>query len=218
MIFIEKLEKKGNYNMREKVENFNRKELLENYHQNTNPFSFVTTRIEVTKLYQLCKKSKSTYATIGYYFTKALNKVDAFKYRYEDGTVYKYDVINPNFTQMFSDETIGYFTVEMQPTYEKFIDEYKIIEKKFLETHQSNTVNNQGEVWLSCEPWFHFSGCVVPFDKEITIPQIIWDQFDVIDDKCYLDVMIMSHHGFVDGFHIGKLINQIKEVVESIEV
>lgn len=204
--------------MREKIENFNRQKLFDSYHKRTNPFSFVTTRIEVTKLYQLCKMSKSTYATIGYYFTKALNEVEAFKYRYEDGKIYKYDIIKPSFTQMLPDETIGYFRVDMKSTYEDFIDEYKMIEKNFLETHYSSIMSDQGEVWLSCEPWFHFSGCVVPFDKEITIPQIIWDQFDIIDDKCYLDVMIMSHHGFVDGLHIGRLISKIKEIVESIEV
>lgn len=204
--------------MREEIKDFKRKELFEHYHANTNPFSFVTTKIEVTKLYQLCKKNKNTYATIGYYFTKALNEVDAFKYRYEDGKIYKYDVVKPEFTQMFPDETIGDFTVDMKDSYEEFILEYQKAEKKFLQTHQSYENQNDGVVWLSCEPWFHFTSCVIPFDKKKTIPQMIWDQFDIVDDKCYLNIMIMVHHGFADGFHIGKLIEKLKEVVESIEV
>lgn len=204
--------------MRTEIENFNRMELFKHYHANTNPFSFVTIKVDITNLYKLCKKNKNTYATIGFYIALAINEVDAFKYRYEDGKIYYYDVVRPNFTQMFKDGNIGYFSCDMKDNYNEFIEEYNVVQNKFLETSTSMVSKDQGEVWFSCEPWFNFSSCVTPFDKEVTIPQVIWDRFIIEDDRCYINMMIMSHHGFVDGSHIGLFINKFSEIVQNIEV
>lgn len=203
--------------MRKEVTNFSRMHLFEQYHNKSNPFSFVTTKIDITNLYKKCKVSKNTYATIGYYVTLAVNAVDAFHYRYENGKIYWYDVIRPNFTQMFIDQTIGFFTCEWKEDYDCFLEEYERVQSRFLENHASIVSPDDGEVWLSCQPWFHFSGLVTPFDKEITTPQIIWDQFSFENDKCYVNMMIMVHHGFADGYHIGQLIHKLEELIAAIE-
>lgn len=203
--------------MRKEIENFNRLELFKYYHEKTNPFSFVTTKVDITNLYKLCKKNKNTYATIGYYITLAINEVDAFRYRYENGKIYYYDVIRPSYTQMFNDGNIGFFSCDIKENYSEFIREYNTVQNTFLETCLSIANKDQGEVWLSCEPWFNFSSCVTPFDKEVTIPQVIWDRFSFEGDRCYINIMIMSHHGFVDGSHIGLFINKFSEILENIE-
>lgn len=203
--------------MKQEINNFNRMELFKHYNSNTNPFSFVTTRVDITKLYNFCLKNKNYYATIGYYVAKAANLVEEFKYRYEDGKIVKYDKIHPNFTQMFDDETIGYFACELKDNYDEFINEYKEVYKRFLNTHTSINKNDGSEIWLSCEPWFQFTGVVPPFNKEITIPQVIWDKFSIEDGKCYIHMMIMIHHGFADGYHIGKFINTFKSLIDKIE-
>ncbi len=77
-----------------------------------NPFSFVTTQIEITNLYNFCKKYKNSYATRGYYLTFALNEIREFKYRYENGKFYYYDCINPSFTETYSDGTILQFSLK----------------------------------------------------------------------------------------------------------
>ncbi len=204
--------------MREEVKDFKRWDLFKYYHSKTNPFSFVTTKVDVKKLYDFCKKRKNYYATMGYYLTLAANSIEEFKYRYEDGKIYKYDNLKSSFTQMFADERIGFFTCEMKDTYDEYIKEYTYIYNKFMSTHQSSDSFDHGEVWFSCEPWFQFSGVITPFDKEITIPQFIWDQFSFENGKCYVNLMIMVHHGFVDGYHIGKFINTFKELIDKLEV
>lgn len=204
--------------MRKEIKELKRKELFEHYHSRTNPFSFVTTKIEITNLYHFCKKHKNFYATFGYYVMLAMNQVEAFKYRYENGKFYYYDKLLPSYTQMFKDGDIGFFVCDMKDSYQEFIKEFHIVQEKFLKTNQSIERDDQGAVWLSCEPWFQFTGCVVPFDKDITIPQVIWDQFTMEGDKCYIDIMITAHHGFVDGSHIGAFIHNLKELIENIKI
>ncbi len=203
--------------MRKEIKEFNRKEIFENYHSKTNPFLYLTTKIEVTKLYQKCKENKKVYATVGYYITKAMNKVDAFKYRYENNKFYKYQELKPNFTQMINEERIGYFTCDMKNSLEEFIEEYNRVQKNFNIGNNEGLNLDEGEVWLSCVPWFNFTGLVTPFDKKITVPQILWDKFYLENGKWYINMMIMVHHGFADGYHIGKFIEKLNEEIENIE-
>lgn len=202
--------------MKTEIKEFKRMELFKCFQEKTNPFSFVTTEIDITNLYQFCKKNKNFYATIGYYVALAMNSIDEFKYRYEENKIYKYDKINPVFTQMFEDETIGFFRCELTEDYNIFIEEFLNTQKKFKKNHQSYANQDQAEVWLSCEPWFHATSLIPPFDKKAIIPQVIWDQFNIKDDRCYINLMVMIHHGFADGYHIGKFFNKFSELVENI--
>ena len=204
--------------MKTELENFDRIHIFNHYHAMTNPFAFVTLRVDVTKLYQLCKRGKSHYATIGYYVVKTINEIDNFKYRYENGKIYKYDKIDANFTQMFKNKNIGYFRVNMCDDLNSFLDVFKEREEDFLNSNQSVEENDQAEVWLSCEPWFHFTGLIPPFNKEVAIPQIIWDQFTFEGDKCYLNFMIMVHHGFADGYNLGMFFHTLEELIEQIDI
>lgn len=198
------------------VKNFKRQDLFDMYNSRTNPFSFVTTRIDITNIYNLCKTKKHHYASIAYFLTKAMNNVDEFKYRYIDGKIYKCDVIRPSFTDILDDNTIGFYTCEMLDDYDEFLEHFDKIKKQFLKReYKAEPV--QDVVWISCQPWFNFTGVVPPFDKSITIPQLIWDRFTFEGDKCFINLMIMVHHGFADGYHIGKLIQNIEKIIDSLK-
>lgn len=199
------------------VEKWDRYELFKHYDQITNPFVFVNTPIDVTNVYNYCKKNnKSMYATIGYLITKTVNEIDGFKYRKEGNNIVIHDVINGNFTENIDGTKIGFFTIDYTDNYEEFMDKFYSereelfhpTKKKDIEAYDSN------EVWMSCAPWFTMNSVLPPFNKENTIPQFIWDKFKNENGKVTTNLMIMVHHGFVDGFHIGKCINSLQEKIE----
>ncbi len=204
--------------MKKKIEYFNRQPTFDFYKDKTNPFSIVTTKIDITNIYKLCKKYKHIYATIGYYFTKAMNEVEQFKYTYENGIIYKGERIHPSFTEIREDKSIGFFSCPLIDNYESFIEEYKKRRQSFLDGDVIEEIDDDAVVWLSCEPWFNFSQVVPPFDRYTTIPQMIWDRFQFDNDRCYVNLMIFVHHGFADGYHIGLLINKIEELISLIVV
>ena len=84
-----------------------------------------------------------------------MNEIEEFKYRYENGKIYKYDKLNIGFTQMFKDGNIGYFTCSIKDNYKDFINEFKKTEEEFLITNKS-IKKEGGELWVSCSPWYHF--------------------------------------------------------------
>ena len=178
--------------MKEEIKNYYRQDLFNYYHKRSNPFVFVTTKIDITNIYDYCKIHKYHYATIAYVFGSAMNEIEEFKYRYENGKIYKYDKLNIGFTQMFKDGNIGYFTCSIKDNYKDFINEFKKTEEEFLITNKS-IKKEGGELWVSCSPWYHFSSLVPPFDKNITIPQLIWDKFELTDNKDkFLNSQILS--------------------------
>lgn len=63
-----------------------------------------------------------------------------------------------------------------------------------------------------------FTSLVVPFDKNITIPQFIWGKFFKEGEKVFTHLMIMAHHGFVDGQHIGAFVNKLEKNIEGFNV
>lgn len=188
--------------MIKEVENFERKELFDHYHSFNNPFMILTTKIDVTNIVEYCKKHRNFYATLGFLITKTANEIDAFKYRYKDGKIYYCDEIKSNYTQKYNNGNIGYFDVPSIKNYKEYINKFIEIQNNFLEKEKYSTDNDLNELWLSCETWFSFTGFVPPFNKEITIPQFIWDKYEEVDGKYFIHLVVMVHHGFADGIHL----------------
>lgn len=204
--------------MRTVIKNFERQDLFDHYNAWTNPFSFVTTKLDITKAYNYSRKYKNLYAALCYTFTVALNRIENFKYAYENGEIVKYDKLNPKYTEMLDTNDVSFIGCELGNSLEEFIELNKVAKEKFKKTQvEVNFDNNEyGQVWYSCLPWFKFTGVVPPFDPSITLPQIIWDKYEIVDGHVYINAMIIAHHGFVDGYHIGQLIEYINEELNNI--
>ena len=200
------------------LDDWNRKEIYEYYSSSDNPFVYLTTPINITKLYHFVKQHELPfYPTFGYLITKAMNKIDGFKYRIEDDNVVLYDLLNANFTDNINGERIYYFTVPFTKDFHLFLEDYKRIKDKYSKNEHTVIDYKNNEVWLSCAPWMKITGIITPYRKNNTIPQLIWDKFSFDNDNVSINLSIMAHHGFVDGFQIGKLINYINAEIENIE-
>lgn len=200
------------------INEWNRKELFNHYDSLTNPFVFVNTSIDITNIYNYCKKThKSMYATIGYLITMTVNKIEEFKYRKVDNKIIVHDQIKGNFTENIDGKKIGFFTLDYTEDYDKFINSfYSEREELIHPTKERPEINyDSDEVWMSCAPWFVMNSVLPPFTKENTIPQFIWDKFIIKDSKVTINLMIMAHHGFVDGFHLGECINLLQESINN---
>lgn len=200
--------------MKHEITNFDRIDLFQQYNKRDNPFLYLTTKVDITNIY---KKCKHYYGSLAYFFNVAINKIDNFKYRYEDGKIYKYDEVRPNFTEMYDGENISFFSCEMKASYEEFMNNYLKVRDKFLHNKKYQDDISNGEIWFSCFPWGNISGLITPYDKSITIPQFIWDKFSFENDHVFINLTIMVHHGFVDGHHIGLFLKYFNEINENID-
>ena len=200
--------------MKTKINNFDRIDLFNHYNEETNPFLYLTTKIDITNIYNKCKYH---YPSIAFFLHQSIEKIDNFKYRYENGQFYYYDHLKLNFTEKRDDGNIAFFNVDYTNNYKEFMDNYLKIKEQFMKSKELEVNNDHGEIWYSCVPWFNFSQVLTPFNKKVTIPQLIWDKFMFENDKVYVNLMIMVHHGFVDGYHIKEFLQSFEDIVQNIE-
>lgn len=194
------------------IEDFSRKDLFIHYNNMDNPFIIMNVPLDVTNIVEYCKVHKHFYATMGFIIGKAINEVDAFKYRYKDGKFYYSSRISLNFTERV-DNSLGFFECD-SIDYEDFIKEYDDKKSKLGKYSLSNE-ERLDVVWLSCFPWSSFNSLVSPHDKSITIPQLIWDKYVLKDGRYFCNLMIMVHHGFSDGYDVGMLIEKINYYIDE---
>ena len=138
--------------------------------------------------------------------------------RKKNNKFYYCDFVKPGYTQMYKDGDIGYFHLPKYNSYKDYIEKFIKAQDDFYNKNTYDSGDSPiDDVWVSCAPWFSFNGLVPPFKKEITIPQVIWDKYELVNDKYYMNVMIMIHHGFADGSHIGKFIDSLNEKIKNID-
>ena len=203
--------------MRNEVKDFKRQNLFEQYDSRTNPFLYITTKIDITNIVTYCKIHKNYYATIGYFINITANEMDCFKYRKENGKIYKYDYLRIDFTQMKDENSIGFFGCNTNLGYKKFINEFEKNQEDFYHGNYQKKVCDEGEIWVSCAPWFEYTSLITPYDKNITVPQFIWGKFTKENNRIYTNLTIMVHHGFADGNHIGIFLKKLNEKITNFE-
>lgn len=115
------------------------------------------------------------------------------------------------------DGNIGFFDVKYTNNYNDFMNEYSDKKAKLLNGEEIEINSDQGEIWYSCIPWFNTTQILTPFNKSVTVPQIMWDKFMFESDNVYINLTIMVHHGFCDAFHLGEFIKNFEDVVKNIE-
>ena len=197
------------------VINFDRKELFKHYNEMDNPFIIMTIPLNVTRVVEYCKIHKHFYATLGFLIGKAVNDIDGFKYRYNCDKFYYCDRLVVNFTERVEDQ-IGFFECEAEEL-SSFVDEFVLRKSELGHYDDSSADNRQDVIWVSCFPWAKFSGLMSPHDKSITIPQFIWDKYELINNEYYCNLMIMVHHGFIDGYHVGTFIEKLNKYINELQ-
>lgn len=197
------------------LKNFKREESFKHYNNMQNPYLIITVPIKVTNLVNYAKEHKHFNALLGYLIGSVVNETESFRYRYIDNKYFLCDRVGVSFTQLV-DESVYFFDC-YKNTKEEFIKEYETNQEIVKTKKQSIAVEQQDTIWVSCTPWFKFTGLVPPYDKNLTIPQFIWDKYEKKEDDYYCNLLIMVHHGFADGYQISEFINKLEEKLNNIK-
>ena len=118
------------------ISTWNRKEHFEFFSKFEEPFFSITCSMDMTLAYENAKKLQIPFFT--YYLHKsilAINKVENFRYRIEDGKVYSYDTIHASATIMREDKTFGFSLME----YVENVKDFKVFVEKEIQRIQNTS-------------------------------------------------------------------------------
>jgi len=203
------------------VNNWNRKEYFEFFTKFDDPNTGIVANIDCTVAYANAKAlNESFYTYYLYKILKAVNSTEAFKYRIENGEVYRYDTIHCSSTVGRDDNSFGYSFF--------LYDEDRKIFKSNVESETERIKRSTGlmlseetarpdVIHFSALPWVSFTSLkhATNFSGHNGVPKISPGKIFRSEGRLLMPVQIEVHHGLADGFHIAQLIDNIRNLFDE---
>lgn len=208
------------------MENFEKRRDRFNFFEGfENPLLNLTMKIEVENFVPRCKeKGIPPFHFFLYCVCQGLQKVENFRYRTLNGEIIKIDRIKPSYTVLGEENLFNYTRFEMSDQLDDFVSK-SLIAKNEAEGSQ-RLINTGNElpveelkkfVFITSLPWLDFTSIQHPVYKfkSADIPSIAWGKFNFEANKITMPFSIQAHHGFVDGYHMNLLVQEIMTQVQK---
>lgn len=200
-------------------ENWNRKAVFDFFSGMSYPFYSVTFTVDVTKLYRFTKENGiSFYYALIYLCTQAVNRIDAFQYVLNEGALFRLHHRSPSFTDLKKGSE--QFHIVTMPCEGGIVDFCRAAREK--SAAQTDFISASAEsdalIYFSCLPWLEITALTNErdFDKDDTIPRIVWGRYVEVDGRKKLNMSVEANHRFTDGYHLGQFHAVLTERIESL--
>lgn len=202
------------------VDTWNRKQTYLFYKDIDVPMYMMTFQIDVTHFYQEVKKRQlSFYLSFMHRVIAEMNQIENYRYRFVDGDPYLMDHIHPSFTDQVDDsDQFKIVTVDDHEDLMTFIEHAKDVSRKqgsnFIDLSQEA---RQDLVYITTFPWASFMQVshAHMIDNKDAIPRVAWGKFERVGERYLMPFAIESHHAFVDGRHVGLLIQNLQKAIDQ---
>jgi len=178
----------------------------------------ITTELDITNFRRKTKENAWSFSfAFIHLVAKCANEIKNFRYRFYHGDAVHYNKINTTFTYMNHDTNLfKIVSVETTDNINNYIN--KAIETaknqdEYLTTLPNNTYLFSALPWLT---YTHLSS-TCSGNKEDATPKFHWGKYFERDGKLFMPFSIHAHHAFVDGLHIGKLVQRIQEDINILQ-
>lgn len=200
------------------VKSWKRRAAYENFIGYSNPVFSLSTRLDVTALYERCKRENTSFFTDFLYIVmQSLNSIGEFRLRIKDGNVVSYDVIHPSFIVLNDENAIVTCRTAMKENYGEF---YKTVRQEIQRAKKSgyyspfNAVGGNDFYYISCLPWTDITAVNNPYDykdaESTSIPRLLWGKFVDENGAKKMTMDIAAHHALIDGEPVCRAFNLIQ--------
>ena len=201
------------------LDTWKRREIFEFFSKMSDPFYSVTFNLDVTEVYGYAKQNGlSFYYAMVYLVTKAINRVEAFRYALVDGELVLFDERIPSFTDLKTgSESFHIVTMPCEGDIAEFCRE-----AKHRSTAQTGFLESEKEgadlIFISCLPWVELTSLTNErdFDPDDAIPRVAWGKFAERDGRKVLGMSLELNHRFTDGVHIGLFADALQNLIKEL--
>lgn len=203
------------------LEDWNRAEHFKFFGNMDYPQYNICMNIDITKfLGKVREKKLPFYYAMIYASMSAANEVEEFKYRIKDGQVILHEKIHPSFTEMAQgSELFKIVTVNLESTMEEFILAAKQKADNQKEYFPFEELVRGDLVYITCIPWISFTHLshTLNLRKDDAVPRISWGKYYKEGEKVLLPFSVQVNHAFVDGIHVGRYLDKLQKIIDSID-
>jgi len=148
-------------------------------------------------------------------------KIENFRYRVFEGEVIEIERLMPSFTVVNGNNDLNFALFDWSDDLRSFCARgVQAREEACAMTALNNRYATlslrqcKDQVFITCIPWLDFTSIQHPMASlgSPDIPSLAWGRFrEAPNGRLQLPFSVQAHHGFVDGFHIHQLAQQIAE-------
>ncbi|KMW17802.1 CatA-like O-acetyltransferase [Enterocloster citroniae] len=181
------------------------------------PAFCVTFEVDITNFLQKIKRQNFSFTfAMVYAVCKCANEIEAFRYRFLDGTIVLYDKIDTAFTYLNQDTQL--FKVVNIPMQNK-IEEYVELAAKTAREQKEYFTGSLGNDVFQCSPmpWITYTHIshTNSGKKDNATPLFDWGKYYKKNGTFFMPISVQAHHSFVDGIHIGKFADGLQKYMDE---
>ena len=183
------------------------------------PSYCVSLELDITNFLKKIRKDNLSFTlSLIYMVSRCANDIEEFRYRFLDGKIVLYDKINTAFTYLNKEtELFKVVNVEMQDT----LEQYNSVASRKAEDQKEYFTGPLGNdvFQFSPMPWVSYTHIshTNSGKKDNATPLFDWGKYFDRDGKKILPFSVQVHHSFVDGIHIGKLVDSLQNYLNGIQ-
>lgn len=187
------------------------------FRNSVEPAFCVTFETDVLGLKRYVKENNLSFTlAMVYAVCKCANQIEAFRYRFIDGKIVLFDNIDTAFTYL--NKETGLFKVVNVPMMDDLKD-YCINAKKIADDQEVYFAGPLGNDVFQCSamPWVTYTHIshTNSGKKDNATPLFDWGKYYEKDGKLMMPVSVQAHHSFVDGIHIGELVDALEKYLAN---
>lgn len=190
------------------VHDYYRRDHLEFFSRYRSPFYSVSFELDATPLKaELERHGLATYLGFAWTMTAALQAVEDFRYRVEDGEVYLYEQLHPALTVPAPNGRFSFCALEFHPDRAEF--HRRAAPRLQAASAQVDLAGGKGPeyVYFTALPGVPFTTFthVVPDDPLGGQPRVAFGRFTRRDGRLLVPVALLVNHVYIDGAALGRL-------------
>ena len=207
------------------LENWDRKQLFLNYLGTDLPYIIITANIDVTKPLLFAHENGISFNLVMVYLcNKTVDSIINYRYRFIDGKPFLIHHTRPTVNHLKKDSDIfvigeGPWPCEDIITFCK--DCHENMERATQKDREERVDHKLYIINYTSIPWIAYSGFVrtIARDGVDNAPKISFGKYapsPVDPSRIFMSVSSQTHHGLMDGVHVGQFYTQLQDACNQL--
>lgn len=190
------------------VDSYYRQQNFDFFRGYPNPFYSVTFNLDATEIKRFCREQNHpVYLSLCYFFTRAMQPVEDFRYRLLDGQLVLYDQVHIGMTVPAPGGLFSFAHFDMSPDPASFYRRAKEVEDQGRKAATLETQEHTNYNYFTAIPGLAFTcfAHATPADTTDGAPRVAFGKFFEQNGRTLVPVGLTVNHIFIDGQALGYL-------------
>jgi chloramphenicol O-acetyltransferase type A len=189
--------------------------LVKNY---TEPYHGVCLRVDCTATYRYAKQHHlSVFLSLLHRSMVAAQRVENFRTRIVDGTVWRYEQIHAGSVVARANGTVAFGYHQFRKRIHEFVCEASIEVGRVRQRDDLEYYPESNLIHYSALPWIDFTS--ISHARDLThvysAPLIVFGKITEANGRYTMPVSIHAHHGLVDSLHVAWFVEKFQHFLDT---